>query len=58
MTRLAGDPLFRGVDLEAALETKGLAGRAAEQVEEFVHGAVAAALAEVPARAAESALKV
>jgi adenylosuccinate lyase len=56
--RLAADPLFRGVDLAAAMETKGLAGRAAEQVEEFVHGAVAAALAEVPARAAESALKV
>ncbi len=56
--RLAADPLFAGVDLAAAMETKGLAGRAAEQVEEFVHGAVAAALAEVPNRATESALKV
>ena len=58
MTRLAGDPLFRGVDLDAALETPGLAGRAAEQVEEFVHGAVRAALADCPGRAAESLLRV
>jgi len=58
MARLAGDPLFTGVDLVAALETPGLAGRAAEQVEEFVHGAVRAALAECPGRAAESALRV
>ncbi len=58
MARLAADPLFAGVDLEAALETRGLAGRAAEQVVEFVEGAVATALAECPARAAESILKV
>jgi len=58
MARLAGDPLFTGVDLVAALETPGLAGRAAEQVEEFVHGAVRAALAECPGRAAESLLRV
>jgi adenylosuccinate lyase len=58
MARLAGDPLFAGVDLVAALETPGLAGRAAEQVEEFVHGAVRAALAECPGRAAESLLRV
>ncbi len=58
MARLAGDPLFTGVDLVAALETPGLAGRAAEQVEEFVHGAVRAALADCPGRAAESALRV
>ncbi|NBT13761.1 MAG: adenylosuccinate lyase [Planctomycetia bacterium] len=58
MARLAADPLFAGVDLEAALETRGLAGRAAEQVTEFVAGAVATALADCPARAAESALKV
>ncbi|MFM9196432.1 MAG: adenylosuccinate lyase [Planctomycetia bacterium] len=57
-SRLAEDPLFTGVDLAAAMETRGLAGRAAEQVEEFIHGAVATALAEVPNRAAESALKV
>ena len=58
MARLAGDPLFTGVDLVAALETPGLAGRAAEQVDEFVHGAVRAALAECPGRAAESLLRV
>jgi adenylosuccinate lyase len=58
VARLAGDPLFTGVDLAAALETPGLAGRAAEQVEEFVHGAVRAALAECPGRAAESMLRV
>jgi adenylosuccinate lyase len=58
VARLAGDPLFTGVDLAAALETPGLAGRAAEQVEEFVHGAVRAALAECPGRAAESLLRV
>lgn len=58
VARLAGDPLFTGVDLDAALETPGLAGRAAEQVVEFVHGAVQAALAECPGRAAESLLRV
>jgi adenylosuccinate lyase len=58
VARLASDPLFTGIDLEAAMETRGLAGRAAEQVEDFVHGAVHAALADCPARAAESALKV
>ena len=58
LARLASDPLFTGVDLAAALETRGLAGRAAEQVEEFVNGAVRAALAECPARAAESVLRV
>jgi len=58
IARLAADPLFTGVDLRAALETRGLAGRAAGQVTEFVAGAVATALAECPARAAESALKV
>jgi adenylosuccinate lyase len=58
VARLAADPLFRGIDLEAAMETRGLAGRAAEQVEDFVHGAVKAALADCPTRAAESALKV
>ena len=58
VARLAADPHFKGIDLQAALETRGLAGRAAEQVEEFVHGAVKTALADCPARAAESALKV
>jgi adenylosuccinate lyase len=58
VARLAADPLFKGIDLEAAMETRGLAGRAAEQVDDFVHGAVKAALADCPARAAESALKV
>lgn len=58
VARLAADPLFQAIDLEAAMETRGLAGRSAEQVEDFVHGAVKAALVDCPARAAESALKV
>jgi adenylosuccinate lyase len=58
VARLAADPLFKDVDLDAALATPGLAGRAAEQVEEFVHGAVQAALAECPARVADAALRV
>ncbi len=56
--RLEADPLFRSVDLAAALDGRGLAGRAASQVEEFVRGAVAAALAECPARAPEAAVTV
>jgi len=56
--RLAADPLFAAVDLTSALDTRDLAGRASAQVEEFVGGAVKAALAECPARAPESALKV
>ena len=56
--RLAADPLFAGVDLEAAMDTQGLAGRAAAQVEEFVAGAVRTALEECPVRGPESALKV
>lgn len=58
VARLAADPLFAGIDLAAAMETKGLAGRAAEQVLEFVNGAVQVALATCPARAPESLLKV
>jgi len=56
--RLASDPLFAGVDLGSALDTRGLAGRAAEQVEEFVQGAVRTALAECPARAVEATVTV
>jgi adenylosuccinate lyase len=56
--RLEADPLFRSVDLAAALDGRGLAGRAASQVEEFVRGAVAAALAECPTRAPEAAVTV
>jgi adenylosuccinate lyase len=56
--RLAADPLFADVDLAAALAPDDLAGRSAEQVVEFVEGAVATALAECPARGPESALKV
>jgi hypothetical protein len=56
--RLAADPLFAAVDFTTALDTRDLAGRASAQVEEFVGGAVKAALAECPARAPESALKV
>jgi len=56
--RLAADPLFDRIDLAAAMDTQDLAGRAAAQVEEFIGGAVRAALADCPARAPESALKV
>jgi adenylosuccinate lyase len=56
--RLAGDPLFASVDLGAAMQADDLAGRAAAQVEEFVAGAVRAALADCPARAADEPLKV
>ncbi|MFM8892958.1 MAG: adenylosuccinate lyase [Planctomycetia bacterium] len=56
--RLAGDPLFAGIDLEKAMDVPGLAGRAAAQVQEFVSGPVREALAACPSRAAESALRV
>jgi adenylosuccinate lyase len=58
VARLGADPQFAGIDLAAALETRGLAGRAAEQVEEFVAGAVHTALDGCPFRAAESVLRV
>lgn len=56
--RLAGDPLFAGVDLAAAMQADDLAGRSSAQVEEFVAGAVRAALANCPTRPADEALKV
>ena len=58
VARLAADPLFAGVDLEAAMDTRGLAGRASAQVDEFIAGAVHAALADCPVRGPEAALKV
>ncbi len=56
--RLAADPAFAGIDLAAAMEVQGLAGRAAAQVDEFVAGPVAEALRDCPQRAGESALRV
>ena len=56
--RLAADPLFMGVDFAAAMDVQGLAGRAAAQVEEFVGGAVRAALDDCPVRGPEAALRV
>jgi adenylosuccinate lyase len=56
--RLAADPLFAGVDLQAAMDPQGLAGRASAQVEEFVTGAVRTALDDCPVRGPESPLKV
>lgn len=58
VARLAADPLFDRIDLDAALETRDLAGRSAAQVEEFIAGPVRAALARHPARGPEVALKV
>ncbi len=56
--RLAADPLFAGIDLAAAMEVQGLAGRAAAQVDEFIAGPVAEALKACPNRANEAPLKV
>ncbi len=56
--RLAADPLFADVNLPAAMAADDLAGRAAEQVVEFVDSAVKAALADCPLRAPEAALNV
>jgi adenylosuccinate lyase len=56
--RLAADPLFAGIDLAAAMEVQGLAGRAAAQVDEFIAGPVADTLKACPHRAGESALRV
>jgi len=58
IARLAADPLFDCIDLAAALDARGLTGRSAAQVEEFVGGPVRAALARHPARGPEAALKV
>jgi adenylosuccinate lyase len=58
VARLAADPLFDRIDLEAALDTRDLAGRATAQVEEFLAGPVRAALDRHPARGPEAALKV
>jgi adenylosuccinate lyase len=58
VARLAADPLFAGVDLEAAMDTRGLAGRASAQVDEFIAGAVRAALEDCPVRGPEAALRV
>lgn len=56
--RLAADPLFATVDLARAMDGIGLAGRAPEQVDEFVNGPVKDALAACPRRAAAAALRV
>ena len=56
--RLAADSLFAGVDLAAAMRPDDLAGRAAEQVTEFVEGAIRTALEDCPTRGPEAVLKV
>jgi adenylosuccinate lyase len=56
--RLAADPLFHGIDIQAAMNPDDLAGRASQQVEDFVGEAVQVALATCTARAQESALRV
>ena len=56
--RLRADPLFAAVDLAAAMASQGLAGRAPEQVDEFLDGPVQEALRRVTHRAAAAALHV
>ena len=58
VSRLSSDSLFASVDLAAAMDVKGLAGRAGEQVREFVSGPVATALEDCSHRAGESSLRV
>lgn len=56
--RLAVDPLFAGIDLAQAMDRHGLAGRASAQVQEFIAGPVAGALASHPGRAGHATLRV
>ena len=56
--RLAADPLFAGIDLIQAMDRHGLAGRASAQVQEFIAGPVAGALAAHPGRADHATLRV
>lgn len=56
--RLANDPLFSSLDLEAIMESSGLAGRAAEQVDAFLRGPVRETLARGPAAAAAAGVRV
>jgi hypothetical protein len=56
--RLAADPLFSSIDLAKAMDGLDLAGRAPEQVDEFLAGPVAEALASCPRRAAAETLRV
>jgi len=56
--RLAADPLFASIDLAQAMNGLDLAGRAPEQVDEFLAGPVATALASCPRRAAAETLRV
>jgi adenylosuccinate lyase len=41
LDRLAGDPAFTGIDIEAAIDPRSLIGRSAEQVDELVTEVVA-----------------
>ena len=56
--RLAADPLFKNVDLQASLTIEGLEGRAVTQVDEFLDGPVKDALKKCPERTDESELRV
>ncbi len=56
--RLSVDPLFAGIDLAQAMDRHGLAGRASAQVQEFIAGPVAGALASHPGRAGHATLRV
>ena len=56
--RLAADPLFAAIDLEQAMDVRGLAGRASAQVDEFIAGPVRSALAAHPHRVATANLRV
>ncbi len=56
--RLTTDPLFKDVDVHAALTIDGLEGRASMQVDEFLDGPVEEALKKCPERTGESELRV
>jgi adenylosuccinate lyase len=52
LERLAADPAFSQVDLEAAMDPRKHVGRAPEQVDEFLRDVIAPIRAKYPAAAA------
>jgi len=58
LQRLKSDPLFASISLDSAMETSGLAGRAPQQVEDFIGGPVAETLALHTVRPKDASLRV